>query len=83
MVVLPKWLRGLVVIQLYASSNLVHHPMNKQEKEDIVARALQTPEGKKKFRAAFQLSCAIAADKFTEGSVGWILGRMLAGLPPK
>jgi hypothetical protein len=55
--------------------------MTPQEKDELIAKELQTPEGKKKFRAAFELASAKAADKFPEWSVGWCLGRALAGLP--
>jgi len=57
--------------------------MESTERDELIVQALQTPEGKKKFRAAFELASAKAADHFPEGSLGYCLGRMLAGLPPK
>jgi hypothetical protein len=57
--------------------------MTTQEKDEIIVRALKTTSGKKKFRSAFELAAAKAADRFPEWSIGWMLGRNLADLPPK
>lgn len=57
--------------------------MTQKEIDDIIVRFLNTPEGKKKFRAVFEPSAAKAADNFKKGSVGYKMGRMLAGLPLK
>lgn len=54
-----------------------------EEEELLVAKGLQTPEGRKLFKAAFQLACAKAADAFPEGSKKEALARRLAGLPPR
>jgi hypothetical protein len=55
--------------------------MTKEKRDEIVARALQTKAGQAQFRRAFQAASAAAADRFPEGSLGWFLGRKLAGLP--
>jgi hypothetical protein len=55
----------------------------KEIKEELIVKEMRTPEGRKKFRAAFELAAAKAADSFPEGSIGYRLGRMLAGLPSK
>jgi hypothetical protein len=57
--------------------------MDKQERDQIIARHLETPEGKRQFRDAFQKGCAAAADNFPEGSWGEWLARLYAGLPVK
>jgi len=57
--------------------------VTKAEREAVVVAQLATPEGKRVFRAAFELAGARAADHFPPGSMGEALGRTLAGLPPK
>lgn len=53
----------------------------KRHRDEVVARYLATPAGKRRFRQAFQLGAAMAADEFPPGSVAERLCRMLAGLP--
>ena len=57
--------------------------MTKEDREMIVASHLNTPAGKKQFRAAFMKSCAEAADHFPEGSLKEGLCRILAGMAPR
>ncbi len=57
--------------------------MTKEEKDELVAKALMTEEGKKSLRPIIQEAGAIFADMCLPGSFGWHLGRAVAGLPPR
>ncbi len=57
--------------------------MSEKQREEAVARCLNTPEGKEQLRQAIQEAAAKAADHLPEGSLGEALARQLARLPPK
>lgn len=55
--------------------------MTDRGKEQVVAEALATSNGKRMLREAIEKAGAKAADEFPPGSVGEKLARELAGLP--
>lgn len=57
--------------------------MSPNERDEVVAQYLQTPEGRLRFRRAFLQGCAEAADHFPEGSIGEGLCRIIAGMHPR
>lgn len=57
--------------------------ISKDDRDRIICAHLETPEGKKRFKQAFQKANAWAADQFKEGTLAWYFGRHLAGLPFK